>query len=61
LNTLYRENLGEQQILETLGPILQRYARERQRAESFGDFVIRVGLVRAMREGREFQLVAAGR
>ena len=55
LNTLYRENIGEQQILETLRPLLQSYSNERQPSESFGDFVIRSGIVSAMREGRDFQ------
>jgi sulfite reductase (NADPH) hemoprotein beta-component len=44
LNRLYRENIDETEILETLRPILHRYAAERQPGERFGDFVIRVGI-----------------
>ncbi len=55
LNALHRENIGEQQILETLQPLFQRYAAERQPNEGFGDFVIRAGVVPAMPAGRDFQ------
>ncbi|HTW37637.1 MAG TPA: assimilatory sulfite reductase (NADPH) hemoprotein subunit [Steroidobacteraceae bacterium] len=55
LNTLYRENIGEAQILEALDPLLTRYAKERGAGEAFGDFVIRAGIVRAMAHGRDFQ------
>jgi len=41
LNTLYRENLGEAQILEVLDTLFARFAAERQPNESFGDFLIR--------------------
>lgn len=44
LNRLFRENLEESEILETLRPILHRYAQQRQPGERFGDFVSRVGL-----------------
>ncbi len=45
LNTLYRENVTEAQILEVLEPLLARYATEREAAERFGDFLHRSGLV----------------
>src|SRR5690606_29218314 len=48
LNALYRETLGEPQILEELRAILGRYAGERQPGEAFGDFVVRAGIVREM-------------
>ena len=41
LNTLYQENIGEAAILQTLGEMLGRFARERTPGEHFGDFVIR--------------------
>ena len=44
LNRLYRENIDEAEILETLRPIIRRYADQRQPGERFGDFVIRVGI-----------------
>jgi sulfite reductase (NADPH) hemoprotein beta-component len=55
LNALYRENIGEAQILEALRPLIDRYASERAPGEAFGDFVIRAGVVRAMEHGRDFQ------
>ena len=58
LNVLYKENIGETEILETLAPIFRRYAAERQPGERFGDFVIRAGYVREVRDGRD--LHAAG-
>ena len=45
LNTLYRENITEPQILEALEPLLARYAGERGDGERFGDFLHRTGLV----------------
>ncbi len=55
LNALYRENIGEAQILESLRLVLHRYAKERRPDEGFGDFVVRIGIVRAMPHGRDFQ------
>jgi sulfite reductase (NADPH) hemoprotein beta-component len=54
LNKLYRENIGEEEILETLKPIIQRYAKERQPSEHFGDFVIRAGYVKEVHSGLDF-------
>lgn len=54
LNKLYRENIGEDEILETLQPIIHQFAKERQEAEHFGDFVIRAGYVKAVESGLDF-------
>ena len=54
LNKLYRENINEEQILAELTPILQRYAREREPGQRFGDFVIKAGYVREVSAGRDF-------
>jgi sulfite reductase (NADPH) hemoprotein beta-component len=54
LNRMVRENIGEAAILEILDDTLGRYARERDPGEHFGDFTIRVGIVRAVTEGRFF-------
>jgi sulfite reductase (NADPH) hemoprotein beta-component len=54
LNKMYLENVGEAAILEALGDILGRYARERQPQERFGDFAIRAGYVAEVKEGRHF-------
>jgi len=54
LNKLYRENIGETQILDELKTLFTRYAAERTPAEPFGDFVIRAGVVPEVKEGRFF-------
>lgn len=46
LNKLYRENLPEAELLETLDELLGRYSADHAEGERFGDFVIRAGLVR---------------
>lgn len=52
---LYRETLGEAQILDELRGLLHRYAAERTSGEAFGDFVVRAGVVRRITAGRDFQ------
>lgn len=47
LNTLYKEMLSEEEILDILKPIIAAYAQGRQEGESFGDFVIRKGIVKS--------------
>jgi sulfite reductase (NADPH) hemoprotein beta-component len=54
LNKMYLENVGEKAILESLGTIIARYARERRPDERFGDFTIRAGYVAEVTEGRFF-------
>ena len=54
LNRLYRENIGEEEILATLQPIFRRYAEERQPGEHFGDYVVRAGYVCAVAGGPDF-------
>jgi len=54
LNKLYRENIGEEEILRELRPILFRYAKERREGERFGDFCIRAGYVKEVKDGRDF-------
>ncbi|MEO6104395.1 MAG: assimilatory sulfite reductase (NADPH) hemoprotein subunit [Pseudoxanthomonas sp.] len=45
LNTLYRENIAEAEILDALDPLFARYAGEREADEGFGDFLHRSGIV----------------
>ncbi|GLI04287.1 sulfite reductase [NADPH] hemoprotein beta-component [Paenibacillus tyrfis] len=54
LNKMYRENIDETQILAELRPILNRYAKEREEGEHFGDFTIRAGYVKEVRSGLDF-------
>ena len=54
LNKLYKENIGEQEILESLRSILMDYGKERLEGEHFGDFVIRSGVVAKVHGGQDF-------
>lgn len=54
LSKLYRENIGEEEILSELKGLLSRYAKEREEGEHFGDFVIRVGIVNETTDGTNF-------
>jgi sulfite reductase (NADPH) hemoprotein beta-component len=54
LSKMYRENIGEEEILNELRTILPRYAKERNEGEHFGDFVIRAGIIAATTDGTNF-------
>ncbi|MCY8580200.1 assimilatory sulfite reductase (NADPH) hemoprotein subunit [Bacillus haynesii] len=54
LSKMYRENIGEEEILKELRDILPRYAKERNEGEHFGDFVIRAGIVKETTNGTNF-------
>ncbi|MEH7009745.1 assimilatory sulfite reductase (NADPH) hemoprotein subunit [Neobacillus niacini] len=54
LSKMYRENIGEEEILRELRVVLSRYAKEREQDEHFGDFVIRAGIVQATTDGTNF-------
>ena len=42
---MYKENIGEQQIMDELDVLIGQWAKEAQGDESFGDFVIRTGVI----------------
>jgi sulfite reductase (NADPH) hemoprotein beta-component len=54
LNKLYRASIKEDEILDIMKPLLKRYSRERQEGEHFGDFVIRIGMIKETTEGKTF-------
>ncbi|WP_210610451.1 assimilatory sulfite reductase (NADPH) hemoprotein subunit [Priestia flexa] len=54
LSKIYRENIGESEILSELRVLISRYAKERHDGEHFGDFVVRVGVVKAVMDGTNF-------
>ncbi len=58
LGSLYRENIGEDGILAALTPLFARFASERLADERFGDFVVRLGIVRKVTNGRSFHAEA---
>ncbi len=58
LNRIYREDVSASEIRPLLEPVIKRYASERDSGESFGDFVIRSGIIEASGPGSEFQKVS---
>lgn len=54
LSKLYRENIGEEEILNELRGLLSRYAKERHEGEHFGDYLVRVGVIKATTDGTNF-------
>ncbi|MBL4966432.1 assimilatory sulfite reductase (NADPH) hemoprotein subunit [Bacillus halotolerans] len=54
LSKMYRENIGEEDILSELRVLLSRYAKEHEEGEHFGDFVIRAGIIKATTDGMNF-------
>lgn len=55
LNTLYRETLSEEEILNELRPVIADYAATREEGEHFGDFVIRKKYVQETTIGKQFK------
>ena len=47
LNVLYRENIAEPEILESLDQLFESYAAQRESEEKFGDFLVRSGAIPA--------------
>lgn len=56
LNQMYKENIGEEEILAEIDTLFAHYAKDRQQDERFGDFVVREGYVNAVYDGREFHV-----
>ncbi len=54
LNKLYKISVKQEEIVDIMRPIFERYANERYDGERFSDFVIRAGYVAETRAGREF-------
>jgi len=48
INKLFLENANEATILDTIDELFQRYSKQRNNGERFGDFVIRMKLVTAV-------------
>ncbi len=55
LNSLYKETISEEEILNELRPIIADFAKNRKAKEHFGDFVIRNKYVTEIKEGKEFR------
>ncbi len=54
MNRLYRTNITEDDVLASLRPLFERYARERSVDESFGDFVVRANYVVPCQDPRDY-------
>ncbi|KAF2459073.1 hypothetical protein BDY21DRAFT_301011 [Lineolata rhizophorae] len=54
LNKLYRSSIKEEEILSIMKPLLKQYALERNEGERFGDFCIRIGMIKPTTEGKTF-------
>ncbi len=58
LNKLYRASIQEEEILEIMKDLIERYAKERntdgEEPERFGDFLVRAGVIKATTEGKTF-------
>ncbi|WFD34394.1 assimilatory sulfite reductase (NADPH) [Malassezia cuniculi] len=54
LNKIFRDSVNEAEILEILGVLIPRYAKERLSGERFGDWVIRAGIIAPTTSGKEF-------
>jgi sulfite reductase (NADPH) hemoprotein beta-component len=54
LNKLYRKDVGHDEIVAALTPLIERYAKEREIGERFGDFTIRKGYVLPTTSGADF-------
>jgi sulfite reductase (NADPH) hemoprotein beta-component len=54
LNKLYGKDLGHDEIVGVLTPLIESYVKERTDGERFGDFVIRQGHVAPTTSGADF-------
>lgn len=54
LSKLYAQDIGEDEAIALLQPLISRYAKERNDGERFGDYVIRAGVVAATETGNQF-------
>lgn len=54
LNKLYRKDVVDTEITNILRPIIQDYAKTREKGERFGDFTVRKGYVKATTAGNNF-------
>ncbi len=54
VNKLYRNSITEEEIIDILKPLFKRWALERNNGEHFGDFLVRVGVIKPTLEGKYF-------
>jgi sulfite reductase (NADPH) hemoprotein beta-component len=54
LSKPYMSDVGEEEILAVLEPMIKRYSQERLQGEYFGDWLIRAGITKATTHGTNF-------
>lgn len=54
LNRLYQTSVETRDIVPVLRPIIQRYAKERESGEHFGDFCVRTGIIQPWQIGENY-------
>ncbi len=54
MNKLYRQDVNHDEIMGALRPLIEAYARDREKGERFGDFVVRTGVIAASTNGAGF-------
>ncbi|CAK9438325.1 uncharacterized protein LODBEIA_P25490 [Lodderomyces beijingensis] len=54
LNKIYRYSIKEDEILEILSTLFERWSKERNEGEPFGDWCIRAGVIKETTEGKYF-------
>lgn len=54
LNKIYRYSIKEDEILEILSNLFERWSKERNEGEPFGDWCIRAGVIKETTEGKYF-------
>lgn len=54
LNKLFKASVTDDDIVDIIRPLFKRWALERNDGEHFGDFTIRVGIIKPTLEGKSF-------
>ena len=54
LGSLFLENANEDEIIAALRELFRRHSAQRRPGERFGNFLVRTGVVRSVRNGRDF-------
>ncbi|PWK49992.1 assimilatory sulfite reductase (NADPH) hemoprotein subunit [Pleionea mediterranea] len=56
LGVIYRDNIGESEILSILDELFEQYKNNALERESFGDFVVRTGVVTPSYQAQDFHM-----
>lgn len=56
LNKLWQESLNNEQIIGALSPLIKQFAETREEGEHFGDFVVRIGVIKGQTSNPKISL-----